>query len=694
MSVLPGSRLHRQAVVLAGSQSWCRQQAASIAARFADLTVCRLADTGYPGLGQEVDVLIVDAWAGLDPDRFGRAAGTIRGGGLLVLLVPELDQWPDYADPQNARVNVALYSPASVKGRFIQHLVNVLRRHADVRIVEAGQALPDIHLAVERPRPAQTTTGRTPDQQRAIDAVIKVVTGQRRRPVVLTSDRGRGKSAAFGFAAAELLKQGVKRITVTGPSIQSVEAVFKHAAEQLAAARRQRGLIETPSASIRFSPPDELIVGHHDTDLLLVDEAAAIPSPVLQKLLAGYPRIAFATTVHGYEGTGRGFAVRFTRVLDAQTRGWKNLRLETPIRWAADDPLEALVSDMLLLAAEAAPDAAIEGAMPDNCRIERVDRDAQVSDQASLSELFGLLILAHYRTRPFDLRHLLDGPNISVYVMRHRSHVVATALVAKEGGFDAESARSIRRGESRPHGHLLSESLAAHLGLERAAQLACARVMRIAVHPAVQERGLGSALVAHMTGLAGASGLDYIGSSFAATTDVVRFWRALGFTPVRLSIRRGATSGEHSAVLIRGLSPAGSELVRAARRRFETQLYHQLAGPLRRVDPALIALLLPDKDSAAALRLDPDDKIDLEDFAHARRLYDTCLGPVRELTWHMLRTPAVVEQLNNREAGLLIARVLQFRDWAEVAPMAGVKGRKPALSMLRHTIAKLLEFAE
>ncbi|MFP3345534.1 tRNA(Met) cytidine acetyltransferase, partial [Halomonas sp. SIMBA_159] len=80
-----------------------------------------------------------------------------------------------------------------------------------------------------------------------------------------------------------------------------------------------------------------------------VDEAAAIPAPMLQKMLSSYSRVVFASTIHGYEGTGRGFAIKFTSVLDAMTPQWRACSMTSPIRWAAGDPLERWLFETLLL---------------------------------------------------------------------------------------------------------------------------------------------------------------------------------------------------------------------------------------------------------------------------------------------------------------------------------------------------------
>lgn len=701
----------RQALVFAGTQQWCLQAAQASLAGAAPERVLWLsaqapgqawrleAAKAHQALGQEIDAVVFNAYSGFDPDAFGIITGAIRSGGLLLLLTPPLAAWPDFNDPEHARIVTAPYQLTDVSGRFLQRLVRILGEAEGVTVVEQGKEFPhggeppsagaqaDKNRAV-----CQSADGecRTEDQQRAVEAIVKVVTGQRRRPVVLTSDRGRGKSAALGIAAARLLGRGLKRILVTGPRLDAVEPVFRHARRLLPQAAASRAALHLPGASLEFAPPDELVRTSRPGDLLLVDEAAAIPAPLLERLLQGYPRIAFATTIHGYEGTGRGFALRFHKLLDEKTRGWKALRLKTPIRWKPGDPLEQFVFRALLLNAAAAPDSVAAAATPETVEVERLNRDILAGDEATLAELFGLLVLAHYQTRPYDLRHLLDGPNLSVYALRCQGHVVATALLALEGGFDNSTARSIWEGRIRPHGHLLPESLAAHLGLEQAPRLRCARIMRIAVHPAVQGRGLGTRLVAALIQKTAAAGLDYLGSSFGASGELLDFWKRLDFWPARLSVKRGATSGAHSAIVLRPLSSPGQALVKAARRRFLTHLPHQLSDPLRALEPDLAARLLRCGGQADPPSLDPQDWSDVLAFAFGRRIYEMCIAPIWKLTCAVLAAPECETLLEEADRNALIVKVLQKRSWREAAAALKLSGRAEVTAVLRRALRPLV----
>ena len=649
---------------------------------------CSQGAAAFSQLGGELDLLVFDAWSGFDPDAFGALTGTIRGGGSLLLLTPPLKEWPDFVDPQNHRITVAPFSADELSGRFIQRMVRILRAASQASLYEqgSGNRLPEpVPLAPVSDVSVQPTG----EQQRAVEALLRVARGHRRRPVVLISDRGRGKSAAFGFAAAALMCSGSRRILLTAPRLKAVDSVFEHAGRALPLARQHAGFLKTGQATLEFVAPDELVQGTHRADLLLVDEAAAIPAPLLQNLLKRFPRIAFATTVHGYEGTGRGFTIRFSSILDRYTNSWKQLQLKTPVRWASGDPLEQLVFRMLALDTSAAPDHALQGLKTEECEYRQLDRECLAQDEPLLAELFGLLVLAHYRTRPLDLRHLLDGPNLSVRVVLARGHVVATALTATEGGFDVREAHAIWTGERRPHGHLLPETLAAHHGLKQAPTMDCVRVMRIAVHPAAQRMGIGSELIRHIVAEARRNDFDYVGSSFGATPALLGFWKSQGWVPVRLGIQRGTRSGEHSSVLLRALSDRGAALVSRARERFLFQFPHQLCDSLRDLETELVGELMQgDGDAAGALS--DNDLEDLKAFAFERRQLEVVIASVWKLTCMVQTDRLAMALLSEQQRAALVTRVLQRKSWTEVAARSGLSGKKQSQELLRNTIALLL----
>ncbi len=623
-------------------------------------------------LGVECDALVFDARNGFEPDVFGALSGTLRGGGVLYLLTPSVDLW--------------LNQPAGSSPRYLQRLATLLVDAVDIlwigdgivqRIPVASPCPPGDPLPCHgRDSPCLTN-----DQEDAVTAVMHVATGHRRRPVVLQSDRGRGKSAAFGIAAARLIAERGKRVLVTAARRSAVEALFRRATSLLSSEQ---------VTALRFVAPDALLQQPQDADLLLVDEAAAIPAPLLEQLLRRYSRIAFATTVHGYEGTGRGFALRFNRVLDRLSNSWKRVDLQTPIRWAPGDPLEALVFRLLMLDAGAAADEVLGNADSGTAHIERIDRDQLLHDETLLRELFGLLVLAHYKTRPSDLCQLLDAPNLSVYLLRLDGHVAAAALVADEGGFDREQAEAITAGMRRPLGHLLPETLAIHLGLAEAPRQRAARIMRIAVHPAVQGRGLGSQLVTYIAAAARRERFDYMGASFGANDQLLRFWKGAGLWPVRVSERRSASSGYHSVVVMQALSEQGGALFSNARQRFIRHLPHQLSDSLRELDTPLVLALMRDTPDGSQ-RLTANDLEDVRRFACERRFLESAIGALWPWLCNRLVSPQSLDGLNAADAELLVARILQKQDWSTCAHRAGLTGHDQALMKLRELVRQLMD---
>lgn len=461
-------------------------------------------------LGQDTDIIVFDAHSGFDVNAFAAVSGTLRGGGTLYLLTPPLDEWADFPDPDYRRFIPYPYQPHEVQGRFLGRFVGMLKTGCHSRSFSP-------------------IVGLTSDLQ--VVAVETIL--QANVPVVLTADRGRGKSAALGMAASQLQVAG-KRVLLTAPSRATVESVFKHA--------------QLPPS---FFAPDDLLQTLPEGDVLLVDEAAAIPVPLLLKMLEHYPRCVFSTTLHGYEGSGRGFALRFQKALDTLAPGWQAVRLQQPMRWAENDPLECFINQALLLDADVGDGVCNTPLRP---LYRQLNRDELAQNEPLLRQLFGLLITAHYQTRPSDLRQLLDAPDISIHVLEQQGTLVAVALLSREGGLDAQLTAAIHAGTRRPHGHPVPQTLTFHAQLAGAAELVCERVMRIAVHPLLQNQGLGAHLLEHLLGFAAQQGADYLGVSYAMTPELLRFWERAGFMVARIGFRQDAASGSRSVVQVKALS--------------------------------------------------------------------------------------------------------------------------------------------
>ena len=105
---------------------------------------------------------------------------------------------------------------------------------------------------------------------------------------------------------------------------------------------------------LSFQDVDALAYGQATFDVIMIDEAAQIPVPVLQRIVRRHSgtHFIFATTTRGYEGSGRGFTLRFVEWLRNLDPTLHEEDLTEPIRWSSCDPLERMVYDALLLDAQ------------------------------------------------------------------------------------------------------------------------------------------------------------------------------------------------------------------------------------------------------------------------------------------------------------------------------------------------------
>ncbi|MEQ6888357.1 GNAT family N-acetyltransferase [Halomonas sp. CS7] len=654
-------------------------------------------------LGGEQDLVVIDAVSagcGFDPEAVGALAGTLTASGLLVLMTPP--DWGQRPDADYARLAEHPWRAEQLTARYLARLARLLAEDARVIRWTAGEA-PRLPEALSWPAPHHPASPGdaaclTRDQAEAVARLTRL---RRRRPLVLTADRGRGKTAALGIACARLLAEGTgagsgageTEILVTAPRPAAVAGLFERLAALCPEGQRHGHVFEAVGGRVRFLAPDELArlaeqgeVGGPGR-LLLVDEAAAIPAPLLGRWLEAFPRLAFATTVHGYEGSGRGFALRFRERLERLTPDFRECHLAEPIRWAPGDPLEALTSRLLLLDAE--PDMAESADEAAACR--RLDRDALAGDEPRLRALFGLLVQAHYRTTPADLRRLLDGPGVAITTLEAGSVLQGVAVCGDEGGFAADLAERVARGERRPRGHLLAQSLAAHAGEREALTARLRRVLRIAVPAGRRRHGWGQRLLAAELERAHDEGIDLLGASFGAEPGLLAFWRAAGFRAVRLGLTRETATGEHALMVVRPTSVIGESLAERLQARFQRQLPGLLAFELAELEPAVALALLAEGPAAA---LDAADRRDIEDVAFGHREPALARPAIQALVRRCARDESPARD-DERDEGhdeapaLLAAWAFQGRGASWLAPRLGVSGKKGVQAWLREAVARL-----
>lgn len=626
-------------------------------------------------LGTENPVLIWDGWQGNPPDALAALTGTLQAGGLWFWLMPPLHEWAGFPDPDYARMGL----PAHGHHPFMARMAALLADDPSViRLSATGDDLP---AAPPVPAPTQESysPGTTDDQQQAIAQIIRTGQGRRRRPLVLTADRGRGKSAALGMAAIRLLQNGRNCIVVVSPRKENVATLFRHAAAEAGLVYDGQTMLQLESGeTLQWLPVDELLAQRPQAELVMVDEAAAIPAPLLREILLGWPRVVFSSTIHGYEGSGRGFNLRFRGVLDRETPQWQSVTLNTPVRWAASDPLEPLINRLFLLDASAAAPQTRGPAV-----IERW-RPADASEP-ELSGAFGLLVDAHYRTTPGDLRQWLDDPDAVTLVARLGDTIVGVLWATLEGGLDPDLATKVMRGERRLKGHLLPQSLANHGGDAEAATLRILRVVRIAVHDHSRRQGIGHRLLEQAVQEAERRGLDGVGTSYGASTELLPFWQAADFSTVRLGISREASSGEYAVQMLKGLTEPGKAARRRLAQRFAEQWPVLLPVVWRTLSTELVLAISADLPPAP--ELSSQEKTELEAFAHGHRGFESTLPALRRLSFQResgKRLPGM------DQVSLWVRCVLQNHSWDEVRREGLCAGRKEGETRIRAMARRLI----
>ncbi|EPC0236178.1 tRNA cytosine(34) acetyltransferase TmcA [Escherichia albertii] len=581
-------------------------------------------------LGREFLHAVFDARQGFDAAAFAALSGTLKAGSWLVLLLPVWDEWENHPDADSLRWSDC-HNPIATP-HFVQHFKCILAADNEIIFWRQNQPLvltnfvprTDWHPATGVPQP---------EQQHILQQLLTMPPGV----AAVTAARGRGKSALAG----QLISRIAGNAIVTAPAKAATGVLAQFAGDKFC-----------------FIAPDALLASDKQADWLVVDEAAAIPAPLLHQLVSRFPRTLLTTTVQGYEGTGRGFLLKFC----ARFPHLQRFELQQPIRWAQGCPLEKMVSEALVF-----DDENVTHSPQGKITISAFEQTLWQREPETPLKVYQLLSGGHYRTSPLDLRRMMDAPGQHFLQAACENEIVGALWLVDEGGLSEELSQAIWAGFRRPRGNLVAQSLAAHGSNPLAAILRGRRVSRIAVHPARQREGTGQQLIAST--LKETRDLDYLSVSFGYTDELWRFWQRCGFVLVRMGNHREASSGCYTAMALLPISESGKLLAEREhyRLRRDVQTLVQWNGETIPVEPL--------NDTV----LSDDDWLELAGFAFAHRPLLTSLGCLMRLL-----------QTSDLALPALRGRLLRNVSDAQLGITLNLSGRKALLVRQREEAAQAL----
>eukprot|EP00980_Cylindrotheca_fusiformis_P011822 scaffold2816_cov121-Cylindrotheca_fusiformis.AAC.38 len=584
-----------------------------------DINWCYYKDS-HRVLGSTVGMLVLQDFEALTPNLMARTIETVRGGGLVIFLmrsVKSLKQLYTMTMDVHARYRTA--SSADVVPRFNERFILSLAKcpnclvcddelnvlpvskrtlmtlapgkvvKGDAGEVVRGEEKNEIELRelkeslVETPHiGVLVELAKTLDQAKALlvflDACAEKTSNT--STVAMSAARGRGKSAAIGLCLAGAISLGYSTLAVTAPEPENLVSVFDFLCRGLKALKYQEHMDYNITynkasgreatkciTSIHIHRSHRQVIQYipaHEKDkfssseIVAIDEAAAIPLPVVRALMQQPNQLTFlSSTVNGYEGTGRALSLKLIKELrevkggrgaeltaataaagaiagpkgrkgeakiheqrykaaaEAAENGvlsgpLREIELSMPIRYSEGDGVEAWLNKLLCLESGSTSQLKLNGGAPapGDCELYNVDRDALFSyhklSEAFLQKLMGLYTSAHYKNSPNDLQMLSDAPAHSCFVLLSPSaekdsdslpDILAVVQVALEGKISRKSVEAQLARGHRSAGDLIPWTISQQFGDSKFAQLSGARIVRIAVHPSVQAMGYGSRAV-------------------------------------------------------------------------------------------------------------------------------------------------------------------------------------------------------
>ncbi|MEM4511445.1 MAG: GNAT family N-acetyltransferase [Nanopusillaceae archaeon] len=574
-------------------------------------------------MGKTYELLILDMYKSLTPDYLGRLIGTVSGKGLIIFLIEDFNNFENLKTVFHQHLLTPPYKIEDVRNYFEIRFKRKLMEYENILIIdtESEKILKKLNYEcnVLQIIPKIKKISKLPENKKFSDRIYRLcITDDQvnvlyllenllesgKKAFLIIADRGRGKSAILGLCISALVeylleKDKILDIGITSPSIENVRTLFEFLRLGL-----EKNNIKYELSGRKIKIKNKIYIEYRSPlnilakkyDFLFVDEAAGIGVNLLYEYLNKYKKIVFSSTIHGYEGAGRSFSVRFMKYLkerkDFEVFEYK---MKEPIRYGEDDPIEKWLFDTLLLDAE--PEEIDENDLKlieeKKVKFYKIPlKEWFEKEEKKLRSFVGIYVLAHYQNRPNDLAMIADAPHHDGFVLELENGKIVNAIqVAYEGQLSEETIERMLK-DYKPKGNIIPDVIAKHFREKEFPKLKGIRIVRIATHPHLQGKGLGSIALEKLTQWAKEKNYDWIGTSFGVTYDLLNFWLKNGFIVVHLSPEKNRVSGEYSAIVVKPLNKKTEEIVKKLNYEFKWRLINQITDVYFDLEPKIIRRLL------------------------------------------------------------------------------------------------------
>jgi len=197
-------------------------------------------------------------------------------------------------------------------------------------------------------------------------------------------------------------------------------------------------------------------------------------------------------------------------------------------------------------------------------------------------------------------------------------------------------------------------------------------------------RGIGSFALKEICKWAKNKKLDWVGSGFGVSPELIRFWVKNKFLPIHITPQRNEVSGEYTVIVLKALSNYIEEKLVKLNKLFVKRVIEYLGDELKDLEVEVAKVLLhslKDDIDIPKPTISEIEKRRVKKYFQGVSLYEYVSDVVRPVVRYYYSKVNKAE-IDRKEEGILIMKCLQLKPWREIK-YDNVEGIKVYKSLLK-----------